>query len=181
MINIGKFIWLYSDGHSMNESQESGLCDVLRYINEDTNITDIRHIAYMLATVRHECANTWKPVEEYGKGKGKKYGIQIDGKAYYGRGYVQLTWIDNYRNMGNKLAVPLVDNPDLACNGDVAYKIMSLGMRKGMFTGKKLSDYINADKCDYVSARRIINGQDCAGRIAGYATEFEKILREVTE
>jgi hypothetical protein len=58
-----------------------------------------------------------------------------------------------------------------------AYKIMSLGMRQGSFTGVGLSKYINADKCDYVNARRIINGTDKAQTIAGYATKFESILR----
>ena len=51
-------------------------------------------------------------------------------------------------------------------------------MRKGLFTGKKLSDYISkANGCDYKESRRIINGQDRAALIAGYATTLEDILR----
>jgi hypothetical protein len=49
-------------------------------------------------------------------------------------------------------------------------------MRAGAFTGKKLSDYISASKCDYTNARRIINGVDRADLIAGYAAKFERIL-----
>ena len=30
--------------------------------------------AYVLATTYHETAHTFKPIEEYGKGKGRKYG-----------------------------------------------------------------------------------------------------------
>jgi len=33
-------------------------------------------------------------------------------------------------------------------------------MKDGIFTGKKLSDYISSAGVDYVEARRIINGSD---------------------
>ena len=42
----------------------------------------------------------------------------------------------------------------------------------GMFTGKKLSDYIGPGKCDYVAARRIINGTDRAKLVAHYARAY---------
>jgi putative chitinase len=43
----------------------------------------------------------------------------------------------------------------------------------GMFTGKKLSDYIKPGKApDYVGARAIINGTDKAKLIAGYANSY---------
>jgi hypothetical protein len=61
---------------------------------------------------------------------------------------------------------------------DTAYKIMSLGMYQGLFTGRKLSDYINDTKKDYVNARRIINGTDRAQMIADYATSFEQVLTD---
>ena len=59
----------------------------------------------------------------------------------------------------------------------IAYPIMSVGMRKGLFTGKKLGDYIGSSGCDYRNARRIINGVDQAARIAEYATTIEAVLR----
>ena len=37
---------------------------------------DLRWLAYMLATTFHETARTMQPIEEYGKGKGKTYGIK---------------------------------------------------------------------------------------------------------
>ncbi|WP_449397146.1 hypothetical protein [Devosia riboflavina] len=51
-------------------------------------------------------------------------------------------------------------------------------MTKGTFTGKKLQDYINSDQCNYVEARRIVNGKDKdkAALIAGYAEKFEAAL-----
>lgn len=172
---------------ALNDSQRAGLEALLAAAEADADITDIRWLAYMFATVKHECAGTWKPIEEYGKGKGRKYGTPVtvtdpDGRsysnAYYGRGYVQLTWDYNYRNMGKALGNRLLYEPSLALQADVAYRIMSHGMRNGSFTGAGLSRFISGDTCDYVNARKIINGLDQAERIAGYAQKLEKVLRD---
>jgi hypothetical protein len=71
----------------------------------------------------------------------------------------------------------LIKDPDQVLRPMISYRIMSIGMRNGMFTGKKLSDYINNDKCDYKNARRIINGLDKWDVIKDYAETLEKILR----
>lgn len=169
------------------QSQLDGLDALLAAAEADGEITDLRWLAYMLATVKHECADTWKPIEEYGKGKGRKYGNPVtvtdaDGtsytNAYYGRGYVQLTWDYNYRNMGKVLKNRLLYEPQLALQPAVAYAIMSYGMRNGSFTGARLSRFINENGCDYLNARKIINGLDQAQRIAGYAVKLEQVLRE---
>ena len=69
-------------------------------------------------------------------------------------------------------------DPEQALRPQIAYGIMSVGMRKGLFTGKKLSDYISrGGGCDYKQARRIINGLDRASLIADYAATLEDILR----
>jgi len=179
-IDKTKFLSLYRDEWGEpKQPAKDGLLFLLQSLEQDETITDIRHAAYMLATVRHECQRTWRPIEEYGKGSGRKYGLPAkNGKVYYGRGYVQLTWAENYQAMGQALGVDLYGKPELACNPDIAYKIMSRGMRKGSFTGVKLSTYINGEECDYPHARKIINGMDCAEMIAGYAVEFERMLRQ---
>ncbi|HEX6367479.1 MAG TPA: papain-like cysteine protease family protein [Longimicrobium sp.] len=171
---------------SLKQGQVDGLNALLAAVEADPDVSDVRWVAYMLATVKHECADTWQPIEEYGKGKGHKYGNPVtvtdpDGNTYtnvyYGRGYVQLTWEANYRKMGSALGNRLHYEPALALQPDVAYRIMSLGMRRGDFTGKKLADYISGTTADYVNARRIINGTDRADLIAGYARDLEAILR----
>jgi len=170
-----------------SQPQKDGLNAILDAAEADTEITDIRWLAYMLATVKWECADRWKPIEEFGKGQGRKYGNPVTvtdpaGKSftnvYYGRGYVQLTWDWNYRQFGNFLKNRLLYEPQLALDADVAYQIMSYGMRHGSFTGVGLPKYINATGCDYVNARRIINGTDQAQKIAGFATRLEKVLRD---
>lgn len=180
-IDVEKFLFMYQGANgTLNDHQRQGLSDVLRFIEADENISDIRWAAYMLATTRHECADRWLPIEEFGHGKGRKYGLPDvgTGLVYYGRGYVQLTWPGNYKTVGKAIGEDLYHHPELALVPEIAYKIMSHGMRKGIFTGAYLKQRINDEKCDYVDARRIINGTDCAEKIAKYAVEFEGILRE---
>ena len=145
----------------------------------------IQYLAYALATTYHETGRTMKPIEEWGKGEGHSYGKPHPetGQVYYGRGYVQLTWIDNYIKAMETTydhnwrvgKVDFVNKPELALVPFYAAQITVSGMSGGWFTGKKLSDYIQSDgSYDYINARRIINGTDKAETIAAYALDFEK-------
>lgn len=153
--------------------------EILDAWEEDHPGWDKRWLAYALATAWHETAFTMRPIEEYGKGKGRKYGKPDPktGKTYYGRGYVQLTWAYNYSHAGQKLGLDLLNKPELALEADTAAKIMFWGMYEGWFTGKKFSDYFDGEKTDWINARRIINGTDKARAIAGYAELFYKGVR----
>lgn len=157
----------------LSQSQVEG---IELFIN--AGVEDKRYLAYILATVYHETARTMQPIEEWGKGKGKPYGkvSPTSGQVYYGRGYVQITWESNYRRFKTLLGVDLINNPELALNTDVAMKIAIIGMNEGKFTGKKLNDYFNDKKTDWVNARRIINGLDMANEIAEYAKIFYMAL-----
>lgn len=155
---------------AMTQSQVDGLNFLL---DEWTgNAHDNAIVAYMLATVFHETAATMRPIEEFGRGRGKPYGVPFKGRVYYGRGYVQLTWRDNYEALGRALNIDLVDDPDLALDPKTAASIAARGMAAGMFTGHKLLDYMTPTHNDFLNARRIINGMDCAALIAGYAYDF---------
>lgn len=176
----------------LTKNAQSGLQTLLAAIQDDPSVTDVRWAAYMLATVRWECAGRWQPIEEFGKGKGRPYGVPVKvtdangttfTNTYYGRGYVQLTWKANYANMSEKLGqgTLLLLHPEHALEPQTAYQIMSFGMRHGSFTGKKLADFINDAGCDYFHARRIINGLDHAQDIAGFAQGFETLLSSNTQ
>jgi putative chitinase len=153
--------------------------------------------AYALATAWHETAHTMQPIREMGgpayltrmydvdgrrPGLARKMGNRTpgDGVKFCGRGYVQLTWRNNYRLAGAKLGVPLEAKPDLAMQPDVAAKIMRHGMTEGWFTGKAFRHYLpargTASRPQFTEARRIINGLDKAALIAGYALEFQVAL-----
>ena len=157
---------------SLNQSQVDGINGIIDEFEKDENMTHYSWLAYCLATVKHETANTFQPIREFGKGKNYKYGKVINGNVYYGRGFVQLTWDYNYKKLGEKINVDLYNNPDLALDLTNATKIMFLGMREGLFTGKKLSDYLNDSERDFYKARKIINGLDKASLIQGYAEKF---------
>ena len=107
---------------------------------------------------------------------------------WFGRGYVQLTWEENYQKQQDKLhAIEQVhiykipykvhDDWNLALVPSTSAIITVGGMKDGDFTGKKLNDYIKPGSVDYVNARRIVNGTDRAEQIAGYAREYESALR----
>lgn len=178
----------------LNQSQVVGLQELLGFIEADPAVTDLRWAAYMLATVKHECADKWTPVEERGPrqyfdqyepntAKGKSLGNKVMGDGYRtrGRGYVQITGVSNYDKMGKRIGVDLTSHPELALVPEVAYKIMSNGMRDGIFTGRSLEDCICGKTCDYLKARRIINGQDRAILIQGYAQQLEGVLKSSLE
>jgi hypothetical protein len=174
MLNRSKFFESYHIKFgSLNSSQVQGINFLLEKLDLSTVFSDARHYAYILATIYHECAAKWQPVTEYGSHRylsSKRYW------PYIGRGYVQLTWDWNYKKFSALLNLPLFDNPDLALEPETAWKILELGMSEGLYTGKKLSNYFNETKTDWVNARRIINGLDCANLIAGYARDFYDII-----
>ena len=165
-------------GGKLEQNEVSG-CETIINAFEAAGLTNVHWLAYMLATVFHECAGTMQPIEEYGKGKGRKYGVPAGPfkLVYYGRGLVQLTWLDNYQRAEDELGQPFVEHPELALDPKHAADILIKGMAQGWFTGKRLAQYFNS-KNDAYNARRIINGTDKAARIAGH---YENFLRAINE
>ena len=136
-------------------------------------------LAYILATTVHE-SGAGKYMEELASGSAYEGRRELgnsqpgDGRRFKGRGYVQITGRNNYRDWGRRLGIDLENNPQAASNPQTAAKILVGGMKMGTFTGKKLDDYINGSKTDFNGARRIVNGTDKAGTFAATA---QKILR----
>jgi hypothetical protein len=162
---------------------------------------DKRHLAYILASVFHETGGRMVPVREtfastdagaiaaldkaYKAGRlgqvSKPYWRKgANGKAYFGRGDIQLTHEENYKTLGERIGVDLVGNPSLALDLDISAEIAIVGMLEGLFTGKKLTDYFNLKKDDPVGARAVVNGRDKAKLIAGYYKSFLDALEAAT-
>ncbi|MCW0235292.1 MAG: hypothetical protein OJJ21_16960 [Ferrovibrio sp.] len=161
-------------GGSLSQAQVNGLTTLIDAAGK-YGVKDVRHLAYALATTFHETARTMQPIAEYGRGKGKKYGVKGKyGQVAYGRGYVQLTWDENYERADKELGLggSLLKNFDLALRPDIAAAIMFKGMAEGWFTGRKLVHYFSAQSDDPVNARRIINGTDKARTISDYHAVF---------
>jgi hypothetical protein len=171
---------------SMTQAQVDGMTALLDF-SESLGCDD-RHLAYILATTFHETAQTMQPIEEYGKGKSKPYGLPAGpyNQVYYGRGFVQLTWYDNYVTMQKALGADwngrdIVKDPSKALDLDIATQIIFYGMANGCFTGVGLPKYITvanpeSDTTDFYNARKIVNGLDQATTIQGYAQKFANAL-----
>jgi putative chitinase len=186
---------------------DDNLDRLLGFMEKDKAVDDLRWFAYMLATALMECGPDFQPRSErgcnettgciptptnprnYGKPRmcpnllkklkqpcpaGKKT------HTYYGRGYAQLTHFGNYQKLSEKLGLgeQLIHYPERANQPDIAYSIMSVGMREGLFTGHRLGSYISEGKCDYRTARDIINPGDTPTYELGkeLATIFEDIF-----
>lgn len=154
---------------------------------------DVNKLAYALATEKHETGNAMQPIVERGNAAYfRKYeGRQDlgnteagDGARYKGRGKVQITGRRNYAFWGKRLGVDLVGKPELALDPDIAVRLLIEGSMLGVYTGRKLGDYIDdvdeddaEDMREYTEARRVINGRDRAQEIAKDALAFEHALR----
>jgi predicted chitinase len=139
-------------------------------------------IAYVLATAEHESAN-FNFLEEIAAGTayegredlGNLY--EGDGPLFKGRGYVQLTGRTNYEKYAKKTGIELVTLPIILMNWPAlsVYVIID-GMMNGVYTGKRLDRYVNSDGVDFINARRVVNGVDCADAIAAKADAWLEYL-----
>lgn len=165
---------------TLDQSQVDGIEFLLSAFEKEPVWDEIWKVAYALATIFHETAGAMRPVEEgfylakYGPKRVKQFQDTLRYRPFFGRGYVQLTWKRNYEKAGKVFGVDLVGKPELALDRDIAFRVMTVGMHRGWFTGKKFADF---RPTDFYNMRTIINGHDVASLIAGYARTFQKILK----
>ncbi|HSX40678.1 MAG TPA: glycosyl hydrolase family 18 protein [Candidatus Saccharimonadales bacterium] len=94
---------------------------------QDEGILTPNILAYSLATIEHETAGTFEPIEEFsGRKSARRLGYE-GGTDYFGRGFIQLTHLRNYKKIGERIGMgdSLVKNPDLASKPEVAAKILA--------------------------------------------------------
>lgn len=172
-------------GPTLKPDQVAGLETLLAAMTQAK--WPIAYTAYGLATACHETAYTMQPVRE-------AYWLSEDWRRanlryypHYGRGYVQLTWPENYRRADRELKLDgrLVANLDLALDPAIAADILVKGMEAGWFANHKgepctLARFLpgkgTATPAQFTAARRIINGTDKAGKIAQEAMHFQAAL-----
>lgn len=156
----------------MSQSQVDGCLKIIEYRDAHWPKMVDAELAYVLATAEWETGHSLQPVEEGFPLTGdalRAYQRKLRYWPWYGRGLVQITWERNYKAFG-------IEKAEDALKWDVALRCLFEGCIKGMFTGKKLADYITAKRQDYVNARRIVNGLDKAEHIAKNARAFHAAL-----
>lgn len=190
--NFGMYKEVFNKGSIDQQFVNSinGLFQVFNEYNNEDGSSPL-NVSYMLATSYHETAYTMRAIKEYGsykylskydtgrlaKALGNTPQADGDGVLYAGRGHVMITGLDNYKKFTKLLGIDLVGNPDLALDSVVSAKILTIGSLRGVFTTRKLSDYIRTGKrLEFIRARAVINGSDDATEIAIHAENFLKCL-----
>lgn len=139
----------------------------------------LEQTAFVLANTKHETARYKFFKEIDGRNQAIKLGYQ-GGANWYGRGYIQLTHLNNYKNWSKWTGKDLVANPDLLVTDlDLSAFVACSGIKYGSFTAKgKVSDYINDNKRDYYNARSLVNGDKhkVGKRITSDTTNYIKKL-----
>lgn len=151
-------------------------------------------LAYAFATAYHETGSRMVPVREgfaksdagarsmvkalaYKRGPSSavaKYAKQTGpyGHVYYGRGHVQLTWLENYEDSSGDAGVDLVAFPDAMLDPETSARVLICGLLDGRWNGRRKGLRHYLDQGDIEGARRTVNGRDKASLIAGYHKKF---------
>lgn len=194
-MNNKKFFDKYKEVFGkLNQSQVDGINLILQYQNEIAQLS-IPQFAYVLATAYHETNAKMQPVKEAYWIKPESLRIIVlkkmyrrfkaivyaDGRIFYGRGHVQVTHDYNYKRVGKMIGVgdDLFNDPDKILQPNISVAALFEGMKAGIFTTKKLSDYLRGNivtTTDLYEARKIVNGKNKAMLIAGYAKNFIEII-----
>jgi len=139
-------------------------------------------IAYVLATAEHE-SDSFKTLEEYSSGTQYEGRADLgntkpgDGARFKGRGYVQLTGRLNYTRYSEISGLQLARLPIIVMNWPaLSVFIIVDGMLRGVYTGRRLADFVNSTKQDFFNARQVINGHDRAEKIADQASAWLRQL-----
>ncbi|WP_376742520.1 hypothetical protein [Ensifer canadensis] len=186
-------------GTSLSQKQVEGVEAILD--EAEKRGTSLFHLAAILAEAYHETGGQMQPVKEtvYASSKDRNPPDAVviarlekafkAGKlpwvktpywrdGWFGRGVIQLTHKANYDKFGV--------TKDSALDLKTSVRVMFDGMEKGLFTGRKLSDYdymlfVEPPKpaFKYYASRAIVNGDMAVNgkKIDDYGRAFETALR----
>lgn len=176
-VAAANYVDLFTKAFKINKQQADSIRAIVAAFGQYGD-GDTRKLTYILCLAYHE--SRLKPIQEIRAKEGTEvWRIQNAywSTGYFGRGFVQITWKGNYAKMSKIVGIDLVQNPDRALEPNVAAKIMVVGMMQGLFTGKRLSHYINAERADYYNARvtvgaRTVAGEDTAQLIVNHMTKL---------
>lgn len=154
---------------------------IINVWNSKYQKADLRCLAYILATADYETDRQFIPTADKTHGKGMPYGemIKLNGKPYskpyqlyYRRGIIPLCWYENYERIGILVKRDLIHHPDLLLNTSLSIEILVDGMMNGWFTGKKLTEFFNQGKYQWIGARSVVKTSEKSYFIAALAAEY---------
>lgn len=135
-------------------------------------------IAYILASAEHE-SDSFNTLEEYSAGDQYEGRNDLgntqsgDGRRFKGRGYVQLTGRRNYTKYTEITGIALANLPIILMNWPaLSVFVIVDGMTRGIYTGRRLEEFVNSSKEDFYNARQVVNGHDRAEKIADQAKDW---------
>ena len=172
-------------GGRLTQAQVDGCTALLTACNK-YGVTDQHHVSHALAEVRHETGGYMLPIKEtvmahhtgknpsdatvikrlndaYAAGKLPWVTAPYWRSGWFGRGPIQTTHEENYRKIGEKIGVDLVKNRDRILEPDIGAASAVIGLRDGVYTGRRLADYSFPAALDAHSSkhpRRMVNGKD---------------------
>lgn len=181
-MNLERFFDAIRARVDLTDENVSGFEKVLEYAQKRG--TPLNHLAYVLATALWETNFRMQPVTEaYWLSEAwRRRNLRY--YPWHGRGLIQTTWKRNYARMGKEIGVDLLDEPDRLLKWEYSLPALFIGMEKGLYTGKKLDDYIDdvdesdaEDLREFRNARKIVNGTDKANTIGKLGLLFERALK----
>lgn len=179
-------------GGSLDADQVAGIDALL----DAGQALPLHHMAHVLAHVRRETGGIMAPIKEtvmpwhnnrnptdaeviarldraFAKGQLPWVKAPYWRGGWFGRGQIQITHKDNYAKFG-------ISNPEDAMMPHISAHIAVRGMKDGLFTGKKLSDYSFPDALSAPPKqhpRRIVNGVDGSdAQVSGFHRQFAAAL-----
>lgn len=143
----------------------------------EEGVTDHGQIAHVLGQCEHETHFIYAKELNCAR-QAARYGYQ-GGSKYCGRGYIQITHLDNYRKFGKILGQDFINNPDAVKDPTIAAKIAVIGCRDGLFRrSHTLKRYCKNGTNDFYNGRRIVNGF-VKSQANSVKTKSEKWLAQV--
>lgn len=169
-------------GKTLSLQQEESVLQLVKAFDKYGD-GDQNKLAYILATAKHESrllpvregfASSDAKAKEIVRNANRWYS-KAPNTDYYGRGLVQITLLDNYKQASDELGIDFVKHPDKVLDTKYAAEIAVKGMLKGWF-GKPLGDFVNSSQVDFYNARRSVNALDRADLIKGYTLDILRSL-----